>query len=359
MVINCSFIFNAEIILPIAMAYIWQDKTDEGILSCALCYLHSNYIMKAIAIREWGTPQELKQIELENPIPKADQILIKVFASGINPVDWKQRKGNHKYILGAPFPIVLGYDVCGEVVEVGQLITAFKPGDIVFGDLDNTYGGALAELALGHENCFAIKPNNISIEEASAVTLAGLTALQALRNKGKIKPDSTVVINGASGGVGHLALQIAKILGAKTIAISGSNSKPFVNSYNPDKYVNYNQEDILKSDIAADIFFDVAGNQSFLKTKHLLKPGGVYVSTLPRPKILLHKLIQPFTSGKKVRTLLRKKNSDDLHLIAKWLEEGKLKVNIDKVFKFNEANLAHEHAEKGNIKGKVVVSINS
>ncbi len=315
--------------------------------------------MKAIVIREWGTPQVLKQQELENPIPKPNQILIKVFASGINPIDWKQRRGNHRFILGSPFPIVLGYDVCGEVIEIGEKISSFKPGDIVFGNLDNKYGGALAEFAVGHEHCFAHKPDNVSIEQSAAVTLAGLTALQALRDKGNLLPGQTVVINGTSGGVGHLALQIAKILGAKTIAVSGSNSKTFVESLSPDKYIDYNQVDILNTDISADIFFDVAGNQSFLKTKHLLKPGGIYVSTLPRPKILLHKLTQPFSKRKKVKTLLRKTNTKDLRILAKWLEEEQLKVCIDRIYNFSDASLAHEHAEKGSIKGKVVISIKS
>lgn len=313
--------------------------------------------MKAITLRKWGTPDVLNLEEIEKPVPKPDQLLIRVFASGINPVDWKHRQGFHKYVLGAPFPIVLGYDVCGEVIEVGSEISSFIPGDIVFGDLDNKYGGALAEYALGHEHCFAHKPENISTEEAAGVTLAGLTALQAMRNKGNLQKGQTVIINGASGGVGHLAVQIAKILGARVVAVSGNKSREFVESFSPDKYIDYSETNVLKTDIKADIFFDVAGNQSFLKTKHLLNPGGTYISTLPRPKILFHKLFQPFTKGKKVKTLLRSHNGEDTLQLAKWLESGELKVHVNKVFNINEAGIAHETAEKGNIKGKLIISI--
>lgn len=314
--------------------------------------------MKAATIRKWGGPEVFQIEEIDEPVPQPNQIKIKVFSTGINPVDWKHRYGNHRLIFGSSFPIVLGYDVCGKVVEIGEEISAFKLGDIVFGDLDVKYGRGLAQFAVGGEQSFGLKPENISNEEAGAVTLAALTALQALRNKGGLKPGQTVIINGASGGVGHLAVQIAKILGAKVIAISSTKSKSFVESLNPDRYIDYTQEDILKSGIKADIFFDVAGNQSFLKTMHILNNSGIYVSTLPRPKILVHKLVQPFTRDKRVKTLLRKHNTEDMKLLAGWMKTGQLKVCIDKAFPLEKVSEAHKAAEAGKILGKIVVSIN-
>lgn len=313
--------------------------------------------MKAAIIEQWGSPEVFKITDVPKPIPAEDQILIKVFASSINPVDWKHRKGNHKYILGSPFPIILGYDVCGEVVEMGKLITKFKDGDIVFGDLDNKYGGALAEYALGHEKSFALKPANQPIPEAAATTLVSLTALQAMRDKAGLTSGKSILINGASGGVGHVAVQMAKILGARVIAVASGKNKNFVESIGSDIFVDYTLEDILQLSEKVDVFFDTIGNYSFLKTKNLLKPGGVYVTTLPRPIVLFHKLFQPFSNGKKVKTILRKQNPADLDLIASWIEEGKLKINIDKSFPLDEISSAHAYAEKGRTRGKNVVII--
>lgn len=313
--------------------------------------------MKAAIIKQWGSAKVLEITDIPKPILEPNQLLIKVFASSINPVDWKHRTGNHKYVLGSPFPIVLGYDVCGEVVEIGNEIKNFKTGDLVFGDLDNKYGGALAEYATGHENCFSSKPQNCTNEEAAAIPLAGLTALQALRDKCQVQKGQTVVINGASGGVGHLAVQIAKILGAQVIAICSTSKITFVEKLNAEIIVDYTKENVLESIQKADVFFDVIGNYSFLKTKHILNSGGTYISTLPRPKILLHKLVQPFTRNKKVKTLLRKHISADLKQLATWVDEGKLKVVIDKQFKLDEIQEAHRYAESGRTAGKNTITI--
>ena len=314
--------------------------------------------MKAAIIERWGTPEVFQVKDVEKPSPEPDQVLIKVMATSVNPVDWKQRRGNHKYILGSPFPITLGYDVCGEVVECGAEITQFTPGDMVIGDLDNKYGGAYGEFAVGHEHCFTLKPDDVLVEQAATVSLVGLTALQALRNKAGLSSGHTVLINGASGGVGHVAVQIAKNLGAKVLAVASEKNRDFVSKLGADAFIDYKTQDILQLKKKVDIFFDVIGNYSFLKTKHLLNPNGIYVSTLPRPKILLHKLFQPFTKGKKVKTILRKQNQADLALLANWLEQGKLKIHIDKTFSLDEIATAHQYAEQGRTRGKVLIQNN-
>ncbi len=313
--------------------------------------------MKAAIINQFGSPEVFELTEIEKPQIKDDQILIKVFTHGVNPIDWKQRKGNHKFILGSPFPIVLGYDICGEVVGIGSNISKLKVGDQIVGVLDNKYGGALAEFAIGHEKCFALKPENISNEEAAAFPMVALTALQAFRNKAKLQYGQTVLINGASGGVGHMAMQIAKLMGAKVIAVSSTNSRDFVNDFEPDQFIDYTKENVLDINEKVDVFFDVAGNYSFPKCIKLLKKGGVYINTLPRPKILIHKIIQLFTRRKKVKTLLMKHNSDDLKIISDWIREGKLKVSIDEVFSLRNIVAAHDYAQKGHNKGKNVIVI--
>jgi len=315
--------------------------------------------MKAAIINQFGTPDVFKVTAIEKPKIKNDQLLIKVIAVGINPIDWKQRKGNHKFILGFPFPIVLGYDICGEVVETGSEINQFKKGDKVFGVLDNKYGGALAEFAVGHENCFAHQPQNISDTEAAAFPMASLTALQALRDKAGLQKRQSVLILGASGGVGHMAIQIAKIMGAKVIAVASQASKTFVEQFHPDEFIDYQSEDIINLQQKVDVFFDVAGIYSFPRCKHLLNPGGVYINTLPRPKILIHKILQWFTKGKKAKTLLMSHNKEDLLQIKQWIEENKISVKIDRSFSLDEISEAHNFAQQGHSKGKNVVLINN
>lgn len=314
--------------------------------------------MKAAIIRKFGSPEVFEIADIAIPKPKNNQLLVRVFATSINPIDWKQRQGNHRFILGSPFPIVLGYDVCAEVVEAGPLVTKFKPRDIVFGVLNNKYGGALAEYAVGSENCFALAPRNIRFEQAAAFPMVAMTALQALRDKAKIKPGMVILINGASGGVGHITLQMANMMGARVIAVSSSRNQPFVESLQPYQFIDYTKQDILKTKEKVDVFFDVSGIYSFRKCKHLLNPGGVYINTLPRPKILLHKVLQIFTKGKKVKTLLMKHNGNDLEQIGQWIAEGKLIIELDEVFNLNNISAAHQYAETGHNKGKNVVIIN-
>ncbi len=314
--------------------------------------------MKAAIINQFGGPEVFKIQDIEKPAIKPDQILLKVKAVSINPIDWKQRKGNHKFILGSPFPIILGYDVCGEIVEIGSKIKNFKLGDIVYGVLDNKYGGALAEYAVGHEKCFDHKPDNINENQAAGFPMVSLTALQALKYKAGLKPKQTVLINGASGGVGHVAIQIASLLGAKVIAVASSKSEEFIYQFKPDKFIDYTRQDVLKTDEKVDVFFDVAGNYSFPKVITLLNPGGVYINTLPRPKILIHKILQFFTKGKQAKTLLMKHSRDDLKIVSRWIKEEKLKISLDQTFPLIQINQAHEYAQQGHNKGKNIVVIN-
>lgn len=316
--------------------------------------------MRAAVINQFGGPEVFKIQDIKKPDMQTDQLLIKVKAVSVNPIDWKQRKGNHKLILGSPFPIVLGYDVSGEVVEVGSEINRFKTGDEVYGVLDNKYGGALAEYAVGHENCFDHKPKNIDHNQAAAFPMVALTALQALKYKADLKPGQTVLINGASGGVGHLAIQIARFFGAKVIAVAGSKSEQFVNQFKPDQFIDYTKQDILKLDKKVDVFFDVIGNQKFPKIKHLLTPKGMYlnlnyIDTMKR--MPLYKLHQIFTR-KKAKAILMKNSEKDLQLTSKLIKEEKLKVTIDKTFSLEQIREAHEYAQQGHNKGKNIVVIN-
>lgn len=314
--------------------------------------------MRTCVIKTFGGPEVLEIVNKDEPTIKKNQLSIKVEFSSINPIDWKQRKGNHRFILGSPFHITLGYDVCGVVLNVGADVKKFKVGDRVLGVLDNKYGGAYSEIAVGTEKCFVIVPESIPSANAAAIPMVGLTALQALRDKANLKKSQRIIINGASGGVGHIALQIAKIMGAHVTVVASKSSIEFLSQFNPDEIINYNDVDILKFDSRFDVFFDVAGIYSYVYVKHLLKSNGVYINTLPRPKVLLHKALRLFNNNKRVRTLLMKHNPEDLKTVVDWMVQGKLKVVIDKQFDLSDISNAHSYAQKGHTKGKNVISMN-
>lgn len=308
-------------------------------------------------IRKFGTPDVIQIEELDVPTIENNQLLVETRAMGLNPIDWKQRKGNHKFILGSPFPIVLGYDVSGVVMQVGSDIQNFKIGDEVFGVLDNKYGGAYGSYVKGKASSFVHKPLTVSFQDSASVSLSGLTVLQAFRDKAGLKRGQTLIVNGAGGGVGHLAVQIGKVFGAYVIAVGSHRSKAFIESLKPDEFVNYTDTDWLKKVKKADVFFDVAGAQSFVKVHPVLKPNGTYINTLPRPKILFNKLLQPFVGGRKVKTLLMKHSAADLETLSEWLANGKLKVHVGKTFQFFQISEAHTFAQSGKVEGKVVVTM--
>jgi NADPH:quinone reductase-like Zn-dependent oxidoreductase len=311
--------------------------------------------MKALVINKFGSPDVFEISDVREPIIDADEILIEVNAGSVNPIDWKQRKGKHRFIFGAPFPIVLGYDVAGVVVKKGVDVNDFAIGDRVCGVLNNKYGGGLGEFAKGAEKCFAKVPDSMDLSISAAIPLAGLTALQALRDVGKIRKGDKILIIGAAGGVGHFAVQIAAIFGAEIYAVSSSRHKDFLNSLGDISFIDYRAKDILNLNLHFNIVFDVVGKYSYLQCKHLLYSCGTYLNTLPRPKILLHKLVSWFAGGRKVKTLLMKHNSEDLKQILEWIEAGDIKVAIDKEFFIDDISKAHEYSEAGHAEGKILI----
>lgn len=316
---------------------------------------------KFAVINQFGGPEVFEIIEQKLPEIKPNQILIKVQAASINPIDWKQRKGNHKLILGSPFPITLGYDVSGTVVKAGNQINKFNEGDEVFGVLNNKYGGAYGQFATGTEECFSHLPNGLTKNEAAAYPMVTLTALQALRDKAKIQEGQTIIINGASGGVGHIAIQIANLMKANVIAIASKTSESFVKQLKPKEFIDYTTHSILEFDRKVDVFFDVIGNYSFPQTKQLLKKDGLYLNLNyidSIKKAPINKLHQIFSGRKKAKSLLMKHNSEDLNVVKEWIEMGKIKVHIDKEFDLINIKAAHEYAEKGHSKGKNIIKIN-
>lgn len=313
--------------------------------------------MKAAVINRFGPPSVLEIMDMPKPTIKSNEILIEVKFVTVNPIDWKQRKGNHKFIFGSKFPIVLGFDGSGIVKECGADTSKFNIGDEVYFHSQNVYGRSYAEYVNVKESNVVHKPSNISLEEASTLPIAAITAVQALRTKSHVKPGSHVLINGGSSGVGHIAVQIAKALGAKVTTVAGDGHEDLFSKIKPDNVINYRKHDFTEQSDKYDVVFDVVGNYSYLKCKKVLKPNGVYVTTLPRPKVLFHKAASSFSKGKKARTLLMKMLKHDVEFLNDLIENNKLNVHIGAQFEFNQISEAHALSESGRIEGKITIKI--
>jgi NADPH:quinone reductase-like Zn-dependent oxidoreductase len=310
--------------------------------------------MKAIVIRGYGDVDVLKYEDLENPKIKPDQLLVKVHASSVNPIDWKTRKGMLKILTGNKFPLILGFDVAGEVVEVGSKVTRFQVGDAIYGSTSFP-GGAYAELAAIPENLATHKPTNLSYQEAATIPLAALTSLQALRNLGNIKSGYKVLINGASGGVGIFAVQIAKALGAEVTGVCSSRNLDLVKSLNADLVIDYTQVDFTKGNLQYDIIFDAVAKRSFSDCRKVLTNNGIYISTLPIPEVILQSVLTAFIPGQKAKIVLENPNSQDLNFLKELIETGKLKTVIDRTYPLQELTEAHSYSESEKAVGKIAI----
>ncbi|NEU72730.1 NAD(P)-dependent alcohol dehydrogenase [Hassallia byssoidea VB512170] len=313
--------------------------------------------MKAIAIRGYGSADVLQYEDLPTPKIKSDQLLVKVHAASVNPVDWKIRQGMLQLITGYSFPKILGFDLSGEVVEVGSAVTRFKPGDLIYGCLSAAFGGAYAEYAAVPEKVAAIKPANMTFEEAASLPVAAGTALQALRDLGNIQPLQSVLINGASGGVGVFAVQLAKIFGAEVTAVCSSKNFDLVKSLGADRLIDYKQQNFTQDAARYDIIFDAVAKESFSSCKEVLKPNGIYITTLPSPDTFVQGALTALIPGKKAKFILLNSNTEDFTYLKDLVEAGKMRTVIDRTFPLNELAAAHTYSESGRTVGKIAIAI--
>ena len=311
--------------------------------------------MKAIAINQYGSADVLQLLDLDPPTPKPDQIKVKVHAAGINPVDWKIRKGMLKLVTGSRFPRILGSDLAGEVVECGAQATRFKVGDAIYAFTNPTVGGAYAEFAAIPERIACLKPENLTYIQAAAAPLAAATALQALRDQGQLQPGQTVLINGAAGGVGMFAVQIAKAMGATVTGVCSGQKAEFVTGLGCDRVIDYTQQDFTQAPDRYNLIFDAVSKQSFGRCKRVLEPNGVYVSTLPSPIGMVQTLITSLTPGKKSKFILVQPSGDDLNYLKSLFESQQLRPMIDRTFPLAETAAAHTYSETERATGKLVV----
>jgi NADPH:quinone reductase-like Zn-dependent oxidoreductase len=313
--------------------------------------------MNAVVIDRYGPPEVLQCREVAQPKPGPGQVLIRVRAAAINPIDWRIRNGSLRFILPGKLPLILGFDVSGEVAEVGAGVTGLQPGDEVFSYLDQRHGGGYAEYAVASQQVVVPKPDNLSHEEAAAIPLAASTTLQALRDLAHVSEGSDVLVNGASGGVGTFAVQIAKALGAHVTGVCGTANLEFVRELGADKVVDYTAEDFTHADHRFDVVFDAVAKSSFSASRRVLRPYGVYVTTVPSPKTFLLALVTRLAGGKRCRNILARSSGDDLRQLKELAEDGKLRPAIHHVYPLEQAAEAHTVSEAGHVRGKLVLRV--
>ncbi|MGD8977186.1 MAG: NAD(P)-dependent alcohol dehydrogenase [Gammaproteobacteria bacterium] len=324
--------------------------------------------MKAAIHRCYGPPDIISVEDVEKPVPADDEVLIRVRAAAVNPLDWHYMRGS-PYIMrlmsgmGAPDDIRMGVDFAGIVESVGKDVTRFGPGDEVFGGSS----GAFAEYVIIREDrALALKPANVTFEQAAAVPIAAVTALQALRDKGQLQPGQKVLINGASGGVGTFAVQIARSMGAEVSGVCSTRNVEMVRSLGADHVFDYKKEDYTESGQTFDLIVDMVGNHTPLANTRLLSPEGTLVLVggpkgnwiAPMIRPLQSAVFSPFVDQEMV-TLLAEMNQEDMATLAGLMQSGQVTPVIDRRFPLREIADAIRYSESGRARGKIIVSPDS
>jgi NADPH:quinone reductase-like Zn-dependent oxidoreductase len=321
-----------------------------GILNTVLVAQSDKPTMKAIVIHEYGGPGVLKYEDIPRPEPKDDQLLIRVIAAGVNPVDGMIRSGT--FNGNRAFPIILGGDVAGVVEKVGSKVTKFKAGDPVFAYLSLNNSGGYAQYALVTEREAAPKPKSLTYVEAAAVPIVAMTAWQALVDTAKLSADQTILIHGGSGGVGSFAIQIAKARGAKVIATASTANQDFLKQLGADVAIDYTKqkfEDVAKD---VDVVLDSIGRDTLARSYGVVKKGGIIVSLVARPKESeLEK------HGIRGTALNVEPSSQELAEIGKLIDDKKIKVIVSQTFPLSEAMKAQEQVATGHTRGKIVLKV--
>lgn len=315
--------------------------------------------MKAIVYRRYGQPDVLELREVEKPVVKDDEVLVRVHASSINVADWIFLTGKPSVVrlasgLFRPRAAVLGRDLAGRIEAVGSSVTSFSPGDEIFGEIDF---GAYAEYACAPESRIAPKPAHMTFEQAAAVPLAGVTALQGLRDSGRIQSGQAVLINGASGAVGTFAVQVAKSFGAEVTGVCSTRNLDMVRSIGADHVSDYTQEDFTQSGQRYDLIFDLVASRPLSDCRRALKPDGVYVSSAGRLSWVL-KVFLASLVHRQVKVMPEaKQNREDLMVLKELVEAGKVTPVIERTFGLSEVPEALRRQGAGHARGKTVISV--
>jgi NADPH:quinone reductase-like Zn-dependent oxidoreductase len=320
--------------------------------------------MKAIVYTKYGPPEALQLREVAKPTPKGDEVLIKVRAASVNRSDWEGLRGKPLYArLGGllkPRHQILGSDIAGRVEMAGTNVSRFQPGDEVFGDILPRLGG-FAEYVCARESALALKPASMTFEEAAAIPQAAVIALQGIRDKGHVQPGNKVLINGAGGGAGTFAVQLAKLYGAEVTGVDNTGKSDFMRSLGADHVIDHTREDFTKNREQYDLILDIVAHRSVFAYKRALGSNGSYFlaggSVATMLQILL---VGPWigrTTGKKIRILAVRPNMEDVEYMKDLIEAGKVTPVIDKTYPLNEVPEAIGYVGEGQAQGKVVITV--
>jgi len=304
--------------------------------------------VKAVIIHAYGNEDVVKQVDVARPEPKADEILVKVHAAGVNPVDWKIRNGMGER-LGLTLPIRLGGEVAGTVEELGAEVTEFNLGDAVYGIITS---GAFAEYAIAKIGDLALKPDNLEFESAAAIPLGALTAWQSMFDVAKLEGGQRILITGASGGVGSLAVQLAKSRGAYVIGLASGHNEAFVKELGADEFVDYTKQNFAEVVKDVDVVFDTVGGDTFERALYTLKKGGFLVTVVAFPAEDTGREL-----GVQAARAFCKPNAQELAEISALVEAGKLKAHVSTVLPLEEVNKALQLSETGRTRGKIVLQV--
>ena len=326
--------------------------------------------IKAYFYRDYGSPDVLRLEEIDKPVPADDQVLVRVRAASVNPLDWHYMEGTPYIVRLMEFGLLkpkvprLGVDMAGQVEAVGKNITQFKPGDEVFGQKFGAFG---EYVTVREDRALVVKPAGVTFEQAAALPVAAITALQGLRDKGKLQPGQKVLINGASGGVGTFAVQLAKMMGAEVTGVCSGRNVELVRSLGADHVIDYTKEDYTKNGQRYDVMLDNVANHSFSENIRMLNPQGKYVligGGGPDDQGFIGPLILPIKAAlmkrfvtQEVGFMVAEVTKPDLTYLADLVQTGKLKVVIDKTYPLNQLPEAMQYLETGRARGKVVITV--
>ena len=351
----------AVILVPLALVVSHDSPCSSGPLPPA-----DSTTMKAFEYRCYGSPEVLELAAVAKPVAGENQVLVKVHAAAVNPLDFHYLHGTPYLMrfdagIGAPKVSRLGVDFAGTIEAVGSHIKRFKPGDEVFGGRTGAFG---EYVTVSEDRAIVLKPANVSFEQAASVPIAAVTALQALRDRGKVQAGQKVLINGASGGVGTFAVQIAKSFGAEVTAVCSTKNLELVRKIGADHVIDYTRQDFTAGTERYDLIIDTVGSHSLLEYRRVLKPDGSYVGIggpdgkwlgpLKAPIYAL--LLSPFIS-QNMRFMLAELKQSDLQVLADLMQSGKLTPVIDRTFELNQVPEAIAYLEKGHARGKVVINL--
>jgi NADPH:quinone reductase-like Zn-dependent oxidoreductase len=319
---------------------------------------HHTRTMGAVGFRSYGPAEVLEPLKMERPEIGPDTVLVRVAAAGVNPADWLLRSGRLRFVARSRLPFVPGADVAGVVEEVGRAVTRFRPGDAIYAMLPSVAGGGYAEYAAVAEGAVALAPPNLSLAEAAAVPLAALTALQGLRDEATLATGDLVLVNGASGGVGTFAVQIAGALGARVSAATSGRNAELVRGLGAEEVLDYTSEDVTAGEACYDAVFDAVGVYPFRRWKRVLRKGGVAVTVNPVLGNPAARLVARVAGGKRrLGSVFVKPSGPDLETIAGWISSGRVRPVIDETYPLSEAAVAHRYSESKRVRGKLVLIV--